>query len=391
MITMTKSRSLLNNEQLNFLSNKMLDDIDSILDYFEVSKIKKTESKIYGACPIHGGTGERNPFNLFLTGDYYRGNWKCRSHNCHKVFQPSLLGLIRGLLSKKKLGWSAEGDKIISFQETINWCLSWTKEDLSSINVSADDIDKNKFIAQTKVSLVKQEKRKHYISRELVQSSLNIPAPQFIERGFSENTLKKYDIGLCKSKDPSKEMFDRVVVPIYDNDWMYLIGCTGRTIHKQCSKCKLYHHLDQECPRPEQSYKFVKWRHSTDFRAEKSLYNLFSAKKFIQECGTAILVESPGNVLRLEENGIHNSLATFGSYFSEYQQLLVTELGAFNLVVIPDKDDAGATYAKMIKDEYSRLFNIYIIDIPKNDVAELTTEEIDIHIKPTLKRLGVIK
>ncbi len=382
---------MLSHEQLNFLSDKILDDIGNILDYFEVKKLKETNTKMYGSCPVHGGTGERNPFNLFLTGDYYKGNWKCRSHNCHKIFQPSLIGLIRGLLSKKQLDWSAEGDKMVSFQQTIDWCLSWTNQDLSSINITPDEIDKNKFIAQTRVSLVKQEKRTHYISRELVQKRLTIPAPQFIKRNFSESTLKRYDIGLCNSKDPSKDMFERVVVPIYDNDWMYLIGCTGRSIHNQCPKCKLYHHLDEQCPHPEDSRRYVKWRHSDNFRAEQALYNLFSAKNCIKETGTAILVESPGNVLRLEENGIHNSLATFGSYFSEAQQLLVTEAGAFNLVVIPDKDEAGTTYAKVIKEDYGRLFNIYILDIPKNDVDELTPEEIETHIKPTLRKLGVLK
>ncbi|NDC71851.1 MAG: hypothetical protein EBZ62_00150, partial [Sphingobacteriia bacterium] len=34
---------------------------------------------------------------------------------------------------------------------------------------------------------------------------------------------------------------------------------------------------------------------------------------------TAIIVESPGNVWRLEENGIHNSVALFGSSLSDRQ------------------------------------------------------------------------
>lgn len=278
-----------------------------------------------------------------------------------------------------------------TFEETVEWALAWSKQDVSSIDIGANEIDKAKFVSQTRVNLVDQERPKHYISRDFIREHLLIPANQFVDRGFSAEILDKYDIGVSKSKDPGKEMFERVVVPIYDSDGIFLVGCTGRSIHKECDRCK-YHHLESDqCPRPEEGFKYVKWRHSKTLKAERNLFNYWSAKHHIQKCGTAVLVESVCNSLRLEQNGIPISVATFGAHFTEFQQLKVSEAGALNLVVIPDQDEAGTTYAKLIREEYDRLFNIYVLSIPKNDVDELTPEEIDIHIKPTLRKLKVIE
>jgi hypothetical protein len=386
----SRSTTQLSQPQLNALADRLLLDLDNILAHFGV-KYKKSSKKYYGGCPIHNGDPVKSPWNLFVEGDYYRGNWKCRSHNCHVIFQKSLLGFIRGLISRFKHEWKEEGDKIATFQETIDWGLAWTKQDFSSINIASEDIDKNKFISQTRINLVDQDKPKHYLSRDFVRKSLIIPASPFINRGFSAETLDKYDIGLTKSKDPSKEMFERIVIPIYDNDGLFLVGCTGRSIHKECPHCKMYHADHDKCPNEEEYFKFVKWRHSKTLKAERNLFNYWKAKKFIQECGTAVLVESVCNSLRLEENGIPISVGTFGAHFTEFQQLLINEAGALNLVVIPDQDEAGRTAAKMIADQYNRLFNIKIIDIPKNDVDELTADEVEQYIKPTLRKLGAIK
>ena len=47
------------------------------------------------------------------------------------------------------------------------------------------------------------------------------------------------------------------------------------------------------------------------------------AKEFIKESGIVILVESPGNVWRLEEAGVHNSVAIFGSSLADRQKMIL--------------------------------------------------------------------
>ena len=56
------------------------------------------------ACPIHQGDNS-SALNLYIEGDSYRANWKCRTHQCEKTFKGSILGFTRGLLSYQKYNW----------------------------------------------------------------------------------------------------------------------------------------------------------------------------------------------------------------------------------------------------------------------------------------------
>lgn len=388
----TKSPSMLNQEEIGVLSDLLFQDLDNILIYFGVSRVRRTQQKIYGACPIHDGDATRAPFNLFLTGDYTKGNWKCRSHNCHEVFKKSVIGFIRGLLSKKN-GWQQKGDPVYSFGDTVKWCLEWTKQDAKSLHIDKVELDKMRFVSQSRPTLI-QHKPSTYISRDVVRARLSFPAKSFVERGYWPQVLDKYDIGESTTQDPKKEMHCRVVVPIYDPDRNYLVGCTGRSIYPKCQKCKFHHTPDKSCPNDgDFVLPYLKWRHSETLKAEENLFNYWFAKKYIQQTSTAVVVESIGNVLRLEQAGIHNAVATFGTYLSEQQQLLLAKLGTLNIILIPDNDEngAGKKGAETIKQKYSRLYNFYVIDnIPKPDVGDMTEEEVKQFIMPTLQKLGAV-
>ena len=102
---------------------------------------------------------------------------------------------------------------------------------------------------------------------------------------------------------------------------------------------------------------------------------------------TAIIVESPGNVWRLEENGIHNSVAIFGSSMSDRQKVLLDSSGAINLVVLTDNDEAGKKAADQIKQKCQNTYKIYIPTISKGDIGEMNSDEIDNEIKPLLEKM----
>ena len=97
-------------------------------------------------------------------------------------------------------------------------------------------------------------------------------------------------------------MSGRAVVPVYDNNRQYMIGCTGRATTDKCEKCNHYH-LGNECPDKESLYLHCKWRHNYGFKTQNYLYNYWFAQEHIKESRSVILVESPGNVWRLEEAG----------------------------------------------------------------------------------------
>ena len=220
------------------------------------------------------------------------------------------------------------------------------------------------------------------ISRHSVRQSLHIPAQYFIDRGFDSKILDSYDVGLCDK--PEKEMYNRAVVPIYDHDYKFIIGCSGRSIFDKCDHCQCHHNPTDECPAVDDRWKYPKWKHNKDFKSQNYLYNFWKAKSHILQTGSVIIVESPGNVWRLEEAGIHNSVAIFGSNMSDRQKILLDGSGAMTIITIMDNDDAGKKAAITINNKCKNTYNIINISITKPDIAEMTIEEINQQIKSLL-------
>ena len=163
-----------------------------------------------------------------------------------------------------------------------------------------------------------------------------------------------------------------------------MVGCTGRSIYDKCNICKSYHDINN-CPSDYESWLHSKWRHNKDFKTQEHLYNMWFAKDFIKSSKTAIIVESPGNVWRLEEAGIHNSVALFGTNLSPKQKMLLDMSGAMSIITIMDNDTPGQEAAKTIIEKCNKIYNTKNIIVPKNDIAEMTVEEIRSLILPQLE------
>lgn len=384
-MTMTmKTESHLNDQfKLKVLCDDLCDEIESLLDHFDLD-YKSNGKMMSMCCPIHGGDNP-SAISLYYTGDNYRGNWKCRTHNCEKIFKGSIIGFIRGIISAKKYKWEKSGDKFCSFKEAVDFASKFLNKDLNTIKISGSEKNKKTFAALVGYIHNEKEKQTKSIKRESIVKSLSIPAQYFIDRRYSSEILRKYDVGLCEKS--GKEMSARVVVPIYDNDYQYMVGCSGRSIFEQCKKCGSYHNPNQSCPEENQRWIYSKWRHSKDFKSQNHLYNFWFAKEHIMSSATAIIVESPGNVWRLEENGIHNSVAIFGSSMSDRQKVLLDSSGAMNLVVLTDNDEAGKKAADQIKQKCQNTYKIYIPTISKGDIGEMNSDEIDNEIKPLLEKM----
>lgn len=384
-MTMTmKTESHLNDQfKLKVLCDDLCDEIESLLDHFDLD-YKSNGKMMSMCCPIHGGDNP-SAISLYYTGDNYRGNWKCRTHNCEKIFKGSIIGFIRGIISAKKYKWEKSGDKFCSFKEAVDFASKFLNKDLNTIKISGSEKNKKTFAALVGYIHNEKEKQTKSIKRESIVKSLSIPAQYFIDRRYSSEILQKYDVGLCEKS--GKEMSARVVVPIYDNDYQYMVGCSGRSIFEQCKRCGSYHNPNQSCPEENQRWIYSKWRHSKDFKSQNHLYNFWFAKEHIMSSATAIIVESPGNVWRLEENGIHNSVAIFGSSMSDRQKVLLDSSGAMNLVVLTDNDEAGKKAADQIKQKCQNTYKIYIPTISKGDIGEMNSDEIDNEIKPLLEKM----
>lgn len=382
-ITKMKKSHSYDQSKLKVVCDDLCDNIDGLLDLLGLEH-KNSGKMITMSCPIHGGDNEA-ALNLYPYGETYRGNWKCRTHQCEQFFKGSIIGFIRGVISHQKYNWSKTADTNCSFDEALNFCLSFLNKDMKSIKVSKST--KNKQIFTSVVNNIKNHSvvvsNKNQIKRQNARRSLSIPSEYFINRGFSAKILDKYDVGLCINVQ--KEMYNRAVAPIYDIKYEYIVGCTGRTIHEQCIICKCYHSPSINCPDKGDKWRYPKWKHNADLKSQNHLYNYWFAKEHISKSNTVILVESPGNVWKLEENEVHNSVAMFGSSLSDRQKILLDSSGAMNLVLLTDNDEAGIKAADQIQNKCKNTYRIFRPTISTNDVGDMDKDQIDKEIRQYLK------
>lgn len=377
-----------NQYQLKAISDKICDNIENILARLDISDYRMCSRMITMSCPIHGGDNE-SAFNLYHTGDSYRGNWKCRTHGCEKTFKASVIGFIRGVLSHKKYNWSKSGDSVVSFQETMKVVEDILGGDsLANYQEDSHSIEKQKFattmryLSQSPTTTTNNTN--NLVTKNTVYKLLDIPSQYFINRGFAKETLLHFDIGECNNIN--KEMYARAVVPIYDMEGKYVIACTGRSVFEKCIKCNSYHDPKFTC-----SDKHIpKWRHSLGFRSEENIYNIWNAKKHIEKTKTAIIVESPGNVWKLFEAGIYNAVAIFGSSLSDKQKMILDISGAMKIITIMDNDDAGEKAALSIEKKCNKTYIVKHIRLKNlldnhdmySDIGDMSNQQIIDIVKP---------
>ena len=130
-----------------------------------------------------------------------------------------------------------------------------------------------------------------------------------------------------------------------------------------------------------------KWMHSKGFRKSSYLYGLNMAKDKILETGVAVLVEGQGDVWRMHEAGVENTVGIFGSNLSDDQLVLLEQSGALNLIILTDHDEAGHRAADQIIKKCGRRFNYFRPTIPTKDVGDMSVEQIQEHLKPQIERV----
>lgn len=349
---------------LEDMSISVIDNIESILEHFGITEYNRYTNRISCPCPVHEGDRDEG-FSILTEGV---GNWRCFTHFCHHDYTGSIIGLIRALLSKKE-------QKEVSFKDAIKWIAEY-------LNIERSQPDHKNDTLLSYYTHKRVEKRDSIIPKESILN-LEIPSPYFLKRGFSKEILQKYNVGLCMERN--KQMYKRSVVPIYDENYKYIVGCTGRSIYEECKKCKQFHHLKQQCPNKPNIY--CKWKNSKGFLRDNHLYNYWFAKPFIEKSMTAIIVEGQGDVWSLEEAGIHVGLGIMGDSITSKQFELLNKTGIINLVFALDNDKAGTKSRERLYNLFCGLYNIKFLDIPKKDFGEMNRKEIKDFIRTSIKEL----
>lgn len=322
------------NQQVLQISRKINDDVELVIDSLGLSYDRQFD-KLFLPCPVHGGDNPQG-CTIFLDG---QPNWVCWTRGCHEEHKKNILGLIEAVL----------GD----FNQAIMFCESLFNCNLANIKVELPKNTNDRHISKLiDIFNKKPEEKMGDLTREEVISRLDIPSKYYLDRNYSENTLKKFDVGDCWAEN--KAMSGRATVPVYDVNMNY-IGVTGRSISGN-SKAKWKHH---------------------GIKTSNYFYGMPQAIKSINETGDIILVEGPGDVWRMHEAGFENVLGLFGSSLSDSQLLVLESIFCTRLIIMTDNDDAGENAYRQIKKLCSRLFNIVRPDIGEyNDVGDMDIESI---------------
>lgn len=372
------SRTDIEQEKLHILSGLLNDRLDDIFEEFAID-VRRAGKLYVGCCPIHGGDN-RGAFNLYPDGHSQRGNWYCKTHQCEKIFLPTIVGLIRGCISAKN-GWTKGSNTgLAPFREVVKWCCDFLNVDWDSIKPNFTLSEKKRFNSTVDILLKRQIKEGNGWTREFFRSRVNLPSPFYLSKGFSKKVLEDYDVGESKVTDPNHEMFQRVVVPIFNDSGNSIVGINGRSIWDKCEKCGCYHDPSLSCPTKEYrgAARFSKWRVSGGFNKEDFLYNYWRAKEEIKRTGVIVLVEGPGDVWKAIEAGIKNVVAIMGTSVTDAQQIIIEASGAMTIKDCLDADEAGANASRELEKQFGKMFKIKKIKLPegKKDFGDMTHEEI---------------
>jgi hypothetical protein len=309
-------KSDLSETSIQILQNKAIQSLFSALTAKGI-RYYKSNKYVSFACPFHGGDNPNAVAVNYKLNSKHCGNWFCNTRNCHEGFG-DIFGFYQLLFELEDI------DAVFKFLETFTEQYEYIDE---------PELD------ETPVFLS--------ISREEVRSRLKIPSPYFLHRGFKPETLEHFDVGDCFKF--GSQMYRRATVPIYKDG--VAVGCTGRAIGKAKPK----------------------WRHSKGF---PRMHVLFNEGVHTTALGrrVAVVVESPGNVMRMYEAGIHAN-GILGSKMSRNQEKIIRKMNIEAIAIATDNDEAGKRGRDDLNQRFSDLevINLYAT---KQDVGEMTESEI---------------
>jgi 5S rRNA maturation endonuclease (ribonuclease M5) len=362
-LTMTTINFNIRNQ---ILSELVCQNIEKLFSELKIKTFRQGNMYV-GACPIHAGSNNPLALNLYPSGDRVKGYWRCNTHHCQNVFFPTILGFTRGVLSHHNKNWEDISDpnhksKMVGFREVIDFCCNIVGQKYENIKIDEAAVEKLNFVRECQQNnyCPVPEKR---VSRDLIRNTLQLPAKFFLDQGFSAEILDKYDVGLYLNAKST--CVGRVVAPIYDDQYQFVVGCTARAVN-------------------EYQLKRGKWISPPGFEIHKYLYNYWFSRYNIQKSRVAVIVEGPKDVWRLEESGIHNSVAVLGSELSAAQQNYFERCGVMSLVVLTDNDKAGRNCLQQIQEKYRRYYNIYDLKYDGEDIGSLSIGYIRGNLTPQI-------
>jgi len=290
-------------------------------DYVE---LKKRGVNLLGHCPFHD---EKTPsFTVSPTKNIY----KC--FGCGKAGNG-----VQFIIEHEGM----------SFPEAIRHLAQKYNIELEETNVGS--VDHARQMEKDSLFIINEFVKDLFINNLMdTQEGKSIGLSYFKERGFRENTIKKFDLGFASatkdhitklaikkgfkiellkelgltSKYDQDFFRDRVIFPIHNLSGK-VIAFGGRTLKS-----------DKKIP------KYLNSPESDIYKKSQSLYGIYQAKNGIRKENNCFLVEGYTDVISLHQAGIENVIASSGTSLTEGQIRLIKRYTS-NITILYDGDPAG--------------------------------------------------
>lgn len=329
----------MNFKQIKALLNNRIEDVLSKLEI----KFEVLGDNIYSTCPIHEASDNPRAFSF----SKQRGIWKCWTRECQHQYKNDVFGLIHGVLSHRNNNIELK-DVMLWIEQEFKVQTEIETEDPSKIENEFSDLIKH--ITDT-INFPKLNS----IDFEL---SYDIPSKYFLNRGFSDKTLRHFEVGDCYDK--GSKLYERAIIPIYS----------------ECGKNKIAY-----IARAIKEYKLPKFLiYPKGFDKRFSLYNLHNALPHIASTNTLFIVEGQGDVWKLYESGIYNAVGIFGRTLSKEQQKKLQTLPITHLIILTDNDQAGRESKIQLQRQLGRFYKLSFPHLQHKDVGDMTSKQIKSNI-----------
>lgn len=339
---------------LQELKKTLNNNWETVFDKLNIS-YEVLGDNVYSTCPVHENSDNKRALSYSIN----KGIWKCWTRDCQQNHNNDIYGLIKGTLSQQK-------GIDIEFKDVLSWCKNTLKINIphnsraikSTLKKSEDDE-----FEQLITKLTKKVKHKDLDTIEL-EEGIVYPSKYFIGRGFKASTLQYFKVGDCVNK--TSKMYDRAIIPIYDDDGKSVVGIIARSTKE---------------------YKSPKFLISKGLDKRYCLYNYHNAIKCAITKSCLFICEGQGDVWKLYESGVNNVISVFGKIISKEQEDKILKLPVTTLVILTDNDQAGREAKTQIQRQFHRTHKLIFPQLKSKDIGDMSISQINKEILINLQGL----
>ncbi len=300
--------------------------------------------RIVGICPVpHDKAKTPNDNPTAFSWDFTRQMWQCFTHNCHVQNGSDIFALVQRV-------------KVCNFREAVQYILDVVDKGIDEIkDIDSAEAQRLEQVIRKRAQLVRHNRMEEDTMRHLKASTY------FQRRGFSDQVVEEFR---CNGQwhKPGTCGENRAIVPVYDPLDGFLVAFTCRLLDDSLItkwRPKWSHCLNFAAMRKKSSERTDEER----FHASSVLYNLHRARKYMGEDKTIIIVEGPGDVMRMWEAGLKNTVAVLGTGFGKHRRTLLHKVGVRRVVTVLDGDEAGQEAQSSVEKLCRDYFDVVMLNL----------------------------